>query len=156
MLLSIISRVLLVQIRRELIHTQPYWRKIFTEIHMGVSKNSGTPKPSILIGFSIRNHPFWGTTIFGNIHIIWCIYFITFQSFMFGFQVLRAWNFYSLLMKKKLWAGHHLTKMYAPLTLTLSSLKPTRHVFMNSLSLGSYCLIITSILVEWNVESRER
>ena len=30
------------------------------------SKNSGTPKSSILIGFSIINHPFWGTTIFGN------------------------------------------------------------------------------------------
>ena len=30
---------------------------------MGVSKNSGTPKSSILIGFSIINHPFWGTPI---------------------------------------------------------------------------------------------
>ena len=28
-----------------------------------------TPKSSILIGFSIINHPFLGTTIFGNIHI---------------------------------------------------------------------------------------
>ena len=37
---------------------------------MGVSKNNGTPKSSILIGFSIINHPFWGTPIFGNIHII--------------------------------------------------------------------------------------
>ena len=27
------------------------------------------PKSSILIGFSIINHPFWGTIIFGNIHI---------------------------------------------------------------------------------------
>ena len=27
---------------------------------MGVSENSGTPKSSILIGFSIMNHPFWG------------------------------------------------------------------------------------------------
>ena len=34
--------------------------------HMGVSKNSGTPKSSILTGFSIINHPFWGTPIFGN------------------------------------------------------------------------------------------
>ena len=31
---------------------------------MGVSKNNGTPKSSILIGFSIINHPFWGTPIF--------------------------------------------------------------------------------------------
>ena len=28
---------------------------------MDVSENSGTPKSSILIGFSIRNHPFWDT-----------------------------------------------------------------------------------------------
>ena len=37
---------------------------------MGVSENSGTPKSSILIGFSIFNHPFWGTPIFGNTHIL--------------------------------------------------------------------------------------
>ncbi len=37
---------------------------------MGVSKNNGTPKSSILIGFSIINHPFWGfSAIFGNTHI---------------------------------------------------------------------------------------
>ena len=34
--------------------------------HMDVSENNGTPKSSILIGFSIINHPFWGTPIFGN------------------------------------------------------------------------------------------
>ena len=28
-------------------------------LYLGVSKNSGTPKSSILIGFSITNHPFW-------------------------------------------------------------------------------------------------
>ena len=33
---------------------------------MGVSKNNGTPKSSILIGFSIINRPFWGIPIFGN------------------------------------------------------------------------------------------
>ena len=38
--------------------------------HVGVSENSGTPKSSILIGFSIINHPFWGTPIFGNTHVI--------------------------------------------------------------------------------------
>ena len=36
---------------------------------MGVSENSGTPKSSILTVFSIINHPFWGTPIFGNTHI---------------------------------------------------------------------------------------
>ena len=37
---------------------------------MDVSKNRGTPKSSTLIGFSIINHPFWGTPIFGNTHIV--------------------------------------------------------------------------------------
>ena len=37
---------------------------------MGVSENSGTPKSSILIGFSIINHPIWGTPIFGNTHMV--------------------------------------------------------------------------------------
>ena len=36
---------------------------------MAVSENRCTPKSSILIGFSIINHPFWGTTIYGNTHI---------------------------------------------------------------------------------------
>ena len=44
----------------------PPW---FTKFYIGVSKNNGTPKSSNLIGFSIINHPFWGTPIFGNIHI---------------------------------------------------------------------------------------
>ena len=38
--------------------------------YMGVSENNGTPKSSILIGFSIINRPFWGITIFGNTHIV--------------------------------------------------------------------------------------
>ncbi len=33
----------------------------FEEQYMGVSKNRGTPKSFLLIGFSMRNHPFWGT-----------------------------------------------------------------------------------------------
>ena len=36
---------------------------------MDVSENSGTPKSSILIEFSIINDPFWGTPIFGNTQI---------------------------------------------------------------------------------------
>ena len=37
---------------------------------MDVSENRGTPKSSILIGFSFINHSFWGAPIFGNAHII--------------------------------------------------------------------------------------
>ena len=39
--------------------------------NVDVSENSGTPKSSILIGFSIINHQFWGTSIIGNTHV-WC------------------------------------------------------------------------------------
>ena len=39
---------------------------------MGVSENNGTPKSSILIGFSIINHPFGVPLIFGNTHMIIC------------------------------------------------------------------------------------
>ena len=38
-------------------------------VYVDVSENSGTPKSSILIGFSIINHPFWDTPILGNPHI---------------------------------------------------------------------------------------
>ncbi len=40
------------------------------QMYVGVSKNrGGPPKSSILIGFSIIYHPFWGTPIFGNTHV---------------------------------------------------------------------------------------
>ena len=39
------------------------WGQLF-----GGFQNNGTPKSSILIGFSIINHPFWAP-IFGNTHI---------------------------------------------------------------------------------------
>ena len=35
---------------------------------MDVSKNSGTRKSSILIGFSLVNHPCWDAPILGNTH----------------------------------------------------------------------------------------
>ena len=44
-------------------------KKPLSPNYMDVSENSGTPKSSILIGFSIINHPFWGTTIFGNTYM---------------------------------------------------------------------------------------
>ena len=46
-------------------------RTMLGVLHVGVSKNNGTPKSSILIGFSIINHPFWGTPIVGNTHVDW-------------------------------------------------------------------------------------
>ena len=41
---------------------------------LGVSLDGGIPKSSIFIGFSIINHPFWGTPIFGNTHL--CTHFL--------------------------------------------------------------------------------
>ena len=43
---------------------------------MDVSLNGGTPKSSILIGFSIINLSFWGTTIFGNPHVVFRLIFV--------------------------------------------------------------------------------
>jgi len=43
---------------------------------MGVSKNSGTPKSSILIEFSIISHPFWDTTSFSNTQMLQTFLFI--------------------------------------------------------------------------------
>ena len=61
---------------------------------MGVSKNSGTPKSSFLIGFSIINHPFWGfPPIFGNTHIVFVLYFfvapVSFPGVWKGLAPLR-------------------------------------------------------------------
>ena len=39
--------------------------------HLDVSWIGGTPKSSILIGFSIINHLFCGTPISGNPHLLW-------------------------------------------------------------------------------------
>jgi hypothetical protein len=47
--------------------------KSFRSIYTEVAQNGGTPKSCILIGFSIINHPFGGTTIYGNPHIRVCI-----------------------------------------------------------------------------------
>ena len=56
-------------IRRDFSAKHPVGVNVLTRWHMGVSKNGGTTKSSILIGFSIINHPFWGTLIFGNTHM---------------------------------------------------------------------------------------
>ena len=42
------------------------WIRLY---NMEVSQNRGTPKSSILVGFSIINHLIWGTSISGNLHI---------------------------------------------------------------------------------------
>ena len=54
----------------------------FYPTHKDVSENRGTPKSSILIEFSIVNHPFWGTPIIGNTH-----------NLFFGGPTLRLYTF---------------------------------------------------------------
>ena len=51
---------------------------IYMYIYMVVSWNGGTPKSSSLIGVSIINHPFWGTPIYGTIHIYTYTYTYTY------------------------------------------------------------------------------
>ena len=68
----------------------------------GVSENSGTPESSILIGFSIINHPIWGTPIFGNTHtahtcILACVeilwtYFNVFKPLPRVFKMRQRWS----------------------------------------------------------------
>ena len=56
----------------------------FDPFYMGVEPKIGAPpNHPTLIGFSIVNHPFWGTTIFGNTHIQYGIYM--FMFFMFWY-----------------------------------------------------------------------
>ena len=42
---------------------------VFHQPIYGCFQNKGTPNHPILIGFSLINHPFWDTSIFGNTHI---------------------------------------------------------------------------------------
>ena len=81
-------------------------------IHMNVSENSGTPKSSILIGFSITNYPFWGTTIYGNTHISSaCFGFVRCCSLVIVTQkktTLKAANFH---LKKRGSGRNHLGKV---------------------------------------------
>ena len=83
------------------------------EHYTDVSENSGTPKSSILIGFSIINHPFWGTPIFGNTHTVRQ----QGASFIYQlqFQLLRCddWirhSFWttkrSIIQRGRRWIGH--------------------------------------------------
>ena len=49
-----------------------------TQLHGCWTKNRGTPKSSILMRFSITNHPFWGTPVWKHPHHFWCV-FVTLQ-----------------------------------------------------------------------------
>ena len=61
------------QVNFEKSYAKPILQPQKEVIHMGVSTNGGTPKSSILMGFSIIDHPFWGIPIYGNPHVLSCI-----------------------------------------------------------------------------------
>ena len=82
--------------------------------HMDVSENSGTPKSSILIGFSIINQPFWGTTIFGNTRI--------------ASKKEGAWEVTFLLRAKAVNFGHGKT---GEIALTVMELQGMNHFAKN-------------------------
>ena len=50
----------------------------------------GVPPSSISIGFSLINHPFWGTTILGNPHNNICIYIYIYLYF----DIILHYNIY--------------------------------------------------------------
>ena len=64
------------------LHSTPFlFETVFH--HMGVSKNRVNPQIiPFLKGFSIINHPFWGTSILGNTHIM-----IRNASLFFGWTI---------------------------------------------------------------------
>ena len=65
------------------------WNGIQLVEHLGVSKNrGGPPKSSILRGFSLINHPFWGTPIFRNTHL--CRFFLCFSWKIQNFLLLLS------------------------------------------------------------------
>ena len=72
-------------------------------LYLDVSENSGfSPKSSIWIGFSIINHPFWGTTIYGNIHICSFVWWRCFFSLQGHFILSNCWvQFWPPSIKKK-------------------------------------------------------
>ena len=82
-----------------------------SEENMGVPVNGDTPKSSILIGFSIINHPFWGTLIFGNTHMVnsttCTVIYVTVYYGILGWYIMVLSCFQGLVhfgtLLKKLW-----------------------------------------------------
>ena len=94
-----------------------------TLAYMDVSKNSGIPKLSILIGFSFINHPFWGTLIFGNTHIYIYVYMYIHISVCHGNDLEQI----SETTKLHWWHGKVL--LYKLVRFTVGPPKSAMHMF---------------------------
>ena len=103
-------------------------RKCWLVGDMGVSLNRDTPKSSILIGFSIINHPFWGTPIFGNIHMGRCNLI---HSGKFTFWTQRHGGLVQMMF---LWILGCLWDHFSELLLLVSGRVNTKHLYHSSLS----------------------
>ena len=110
------------------------------------------PKSSILIGFCIINHPFWGTPIFGNTQIM-------FDSFWLGKKHPVQRNFngqkgdettytsprclemrgFFLQLSLVMFKGHSWQILYRCFTVCLGKSSSNRH-------LGSFAFILPTIL----------
>ena len=55
-------------------HVVKYYFSTFGCIWVFPKIGGKPPKSSSLIGFSIINHPFWGTPMFGNTHVVKCFF----------------------------------------------------------------------------------
>ena len=114
----------------------PWWvsptnHGVFNYLKMDVSANRHTPKSSILIGFSIINHPFWGTPIFGNT-----------QNDHFG-----VWNGGTTI-----WGNTHILGKLCSLKLTLPmniGLYQQEHVIFQPSNSGCY-LSVTGRAKNWH------
>ena len=93
-----------------------WFKQHFQVNHLGVSLNGGTPKSSILIGISIINHPFWGTTILiGNTHL------------------LKLWGNYSTKSKTSTWRWIYWYVFFLRLTIIFKNwyqLRNYKHMYV--------------------------
>ncbi len=64
----------------------------------GCFQNSGTSKSSILIGVSLINHPFWGTTIVGNTQMLFFGVAMNSVFFFFKLEGCDEWTFLCIFL----------------------------------------------------------
>ena len=93
-----------------------------SHLYVGVSENSGTPKSSILIGFSIVNHPICGTPIFGNTHICWST--LLSHSILYPISILEKVSFPDDILSKMSSLLHLIHSIYYWLVATQTCLSP--------------------------------
>ena len=115
--------------------------------YMGVSKNSGTTKSSILIGFSIINHPFWDTPIFGTPHIKFFAYHSVVLDAIFPLSAPRAPRSLMHMPKERL-LGHS----WSPRGFSTTGAKScTRLTTVEHLRLKKRLVISSEKALQWSM-----